>query len=71
MKGKAVAQPQDEPMLIDPEAPDSEAPDSEPSEPNIADLIKQGKLSQASQFVFSAGALEMLENGKFSRPLTA
>jgi len=58
MKGKAVAHPQDDDsaaMVIDTEEP----------EPNVADLIKQGKLSEASRLVFSAGALEMLENSEY------
>jgi hypothetical protein len=51
-------------MAVDAQ-PESEAN----ADVDVADLIKQGKLLEASRLVFSAGALEMLENGEFGKLL--
>ena len=43
---------------------EAEIPNS-PSEEEILEMLDQGDYSQARQYIFSARALEMLENGKF------
>jgi hypothetical protein len=44
---------------------DDDMPVDTEAEHDILSLIDRGLLYQASRFAFSAGALEMLENGEF------
>ena len=59
VKGKAVAPRQYDykPMLVH-----THKPDTQPLQVHIPKMVKEGKLLEASWFVFSAGALKMLEN---------
>lgn len=59
-KGKEVARPVDDAMEVD------QDPEYRPSEVEIRDMIKNGEWLEVRRWIFSAGALEMLDNGQYS-----